>query len=145
MEAFVRTCHPCQVAKQIPTVKAGIGRFPVPDQRFTGILLDVVGPLPPSEGHRFFLTVFCRTTRWLEAYPMKESTSEACLTAFINEYVPRFGIPLSAVLDNGPCFVSNMWKGLHETLGTVVSYTPPLHPQSLGSLRETTQGPQIWI
>ena len=83
VEAFVLTCHPCQVAKQCPTVKAGVGRFPVPDQRFSAIHLDVVGPLPPSEGHMFLLTVFCRTSRLLEAYPMKQATAEECSKAFL--------------------------------------------------------------
>ena len=65
---------------------------------------------------------------------MAESTAKACLTAFLHEWVPRYGVPLSAVSDNGSSFISGLWKDLHEALGTVVSYTPPLHSQSLGSL-----------
>ena len=49
VESFVRTCHPCQVAKQSATVKAGVGHFPVPDQRFSSIHLDVLGPLLPNQ------------------------------------------------------------------------------------------------
>ena len=48
---FVRSCHPCQIAKQSATTNPGIGDFPVPDQRFSFIHLDIVGPLPESEGH----------------------------------------------------------------------------------------------
>ena len=65
---------------------------------------------------------------------MAESTSKACTEAFIQGWIPRFGIPCEAVSDNGPAFVSQIWKGLHEALGTIVTYTPHLHPQSLGSL-----------
>ena len=114
VEAFVRTCHPCQVAKQSPTVKAGVGSFPVPDQRFSAIHLDVVGPLPPSEGHRFLLTVLCRTSRWLEAYPMKAATASECAKGFL-EWTSRFGAPVVAVSDNGNTFVANLWKEV--TLG----------------------------
>ena len=39
-----------------------------------------------------------------------------------------------ATTDNGPSFVSKVWAKVHENLGTIVSYTPPLHPSSLGHL-----------
>ena len=72
IEGFVRTCHPCQLAKQSGTVNPGVGEFPVPDQRFQSVHLDVVGPLPVSEdGYRYLLSIFCRTSRWFEAIPMK--------------------------------------------------------------------------
>ena len=59
---FVKTCHPCQLAKQSPTVNPGIGHFPVPDRRFEYIHIDIVGPLPESQGHRYLLSVL---DRWL--------------------------------------------------------------------------------
>ena len=71
IESFVRTCHPCQLAKQSRTMDPGVGHFGVPDQRFSVVHLDVVGPLPKSwDGKRFFLTILDSTSRWLEAYPM---------------------------------------------------------------------------
>ena len=57
VEDFVKTCHPCQSTNQTPTIDPGVSRFPVPDQRFSFIHVDVVGPLPPSEGMRFLLGV----------------------------------------------------------------------------------------
>ena len=55
---FVRSCHPCQVAKQSTTVKPGIGEYPIVDKRFSYIHLDVVGPLPESEGYSYLLSVY---------------------------------------------------------------------------------------
>ena len=62
IQEFVRSCHPCQLAKQSRAVDPGIGDFPVPDQRFQFIHLDIVGPLPESYGHRFLLTIYDRCT-----------------------------------------------------------------------------------
>ena len=73
--AFVRSCHPCQIAKQSSTVQPGIGHFPVPDDRFSYIHIDVVGPLPESRGHRYLLSVVDRTSRWLELYPMRTASA----------------------------------------------------------------------
>ena len=74
VENFVRTCHACQLAKQSQTVNPGTGSFPVPDERFSSIHLDVVGPLPESQGKRYLLSVFDRTSRWFEAYAMNSPT-----------------------------------------------------------------------
>ena len=92
VESFVKTCHPCQSAKSGSTVNPGVGHFPVPDQRFSAIHLDVVGPLPESEGMRYLLTTFCRTSRWFEAFPMASATSLECCKAFL-QHVSRFGVP----------------------------------------------------
>ena len=75
VEDFVKTCHPCQSTRQTPTVNPGIGKFPVPDKRFSFIHVDVVGPLPPSEGMKYLLSVYCRSSRWFEAFPMASASS----------------------------------------------------------------------
>ncbi|XP_064486059.1 uncharacterized protein LOC135398604 [Ornithodoros turicata] len=41
-----------------------ISTFLPPDVQFDKIHLDLVGPLPPSQGHRILLTVVDRYTRW---------------------------------------------------------------------------------
>ena len=138
VEAFVRTCHPCQVAKQSPTVKAGVGLFPVPDQRFSAIHLDVVGPLPPSEGHRYLLTAFCRTSRWLEAFPMKQATAEECSKAFL-QWTSRYGVPHVAISDNGNSFISNLYRDIMKTFNVEVRFTPAYHAATNGAIEKRHQ------
>ena len=131
---WVGECMACLTCKDKRTIKPPLNHIPVKPRRFSQLQFDIVGPLVPSQGYRYLFTVTCRTSRWIEAYPLVDSTSEACVQAFIQHWVPTFGLPAEAISDNGPCFVSNIWKGLHDALGTIVTYTPPLHPQSLGSL-----------
>ena len=109
VEGFVKSCHPCQVAKQSGTVNPGVGAFPVPDQRFSVIHIDVVGPLPPSEGQKYLLSVFCRTSRWFECYPMPEASSKECCKALMG-WIQRFGCPTAAVSDIGNTFVANLYQ-----------------------------------
>ena len=131
---WAKECEDCLVGKSRRTITPPVSHIPIMPTRFTQLQFDIVGPLVPSNGFRYLLTVTDRTSRWVEAYPMKDATSESCLTEFINNWVPRFGVPLSAVSDNGASFISGLWKGLHEELGTIVTYTPPYHAQSFGSL-----------
>ena len=138
VESFVRTCHPCQLAKQSPTVKAGVGVFPVPDQRFSAIHLDVVGPLPVSEGQRFLLTILDRTSRWLEAYPMASATSAECSKAFM-QWASRYGLPHVAISDNGNSFISNIYKDIMKTFNVQVRFTPAYHAASNGAIEKRHQ------
>ena len=65
---------------------------------------------------------------------MSQVTGDSCAKAFLRSWVRNFGLPTEALCDNGPSFISKLWNKVHELLGTLVSYTPPLHPQSLGHL-----------
>ena len=112
---FVKTCHPCQLAKQATTVNPGIGHFPVPDRRFEYIHIDIVGPLPESQGHRYLLSVVDRCSRWIEAYPLVRASSEEVCQAFV-QFVSRFGLCKVAVSDNGNAFIANLFKDLMENL-----------------------------
>ena len=131
---WTNECLVCLKCKYHKTIRPAVSHIPVVPRRFTQLQFDLVGPLVPSSGYRYLFTVICRTSRWIEAFPLTDATSQACVDAIIQGWIPRFGLPCQAISDNGPSFVSNIWKGLHDSLGTIVSYTPPLHPQSLGSL-----------
>ena len=135
---FCRTCHPCQVAKQSATVKPGIGHFPVPDERFSYIHVDIVGPLPESKGHRYLLSVLDRTSRWLELYPMRTASASECCEAFI-QWLARFGCPSTVVSDNGNSFVSRLWEDITKTFGIEVRYTPAYHAATNGAVERAHQ------
>ena len=134
ISAYVSSCHICQQVKQGKTIKPPMKPIPVPPQRFSQLMVDVVGPLEESEGMKYILTVLCRTSRWVEAIPMPEATAKNCANALIRHWIPTFGLPTSAISDNGNTFVSKIWKEIHEKLGVIVSYTPNYHPASLGHL-----------
>uniref|UniRef100_A0AAV2KH15 Reverse transcriptase RNase H-like domain-containing protein n=1 Tax=Knipowitschia caucasica TaxID=637954 RepID=A0AAV2KH15_KNICA len=48
--------------------KAPLEPFVVPERRFDHVNIDLVGPLPPSRGFTYLLTMVDRTTRWPEGY-----------------------------------------------------------------------------
>ena len=102
--------------------------------RFTDVQLDLVGPLPWSEGHRYLLTVVCRTSRWLEALPLVEATSEAIATAFLRGWIRNFGLPSKISSDNGSCFTSKLWTSLQNELGILVDYAPTYSPWTVGTV-----------
>ena len=131
---FVAKCHDCNVVKITQTITPPMSHRPVPQKRFSDLFLDIVGPLPESNGMRYLLTIVDRTTRFVDALPLPEANAANCCEAFVQHWVSRFGLPAKATTDNGNTFVSQIWAKLHETLGTIVTYTPLYHPASLGAL-----------
>merc|ERR1712015_140512 len=135
---FVRSCHPCQMAKQSPTINPGVGTMEVTDERFTFIHLDVVGPLPESQGMKYLLSILDRTTNWLECYPMRNATSEECCKGFL-EWVSRYGIPSVAMSDNGNTFVANLYQDIMKTFNVKVVFSPAYHQQANGAVERQHQ------
>jgi hypothetical protein len=131
--AWCRDCQQCARAKTTTQYKAPVQPIPVPATRFSHVHVDLVGPLPVSmEGYQYLFTIVDRTTRWLEAVPLKVMTAEACVAAFVGTWVSRFGVPVTITSDQGRQFTSAVWSGLSQRLGVEHITTTAYHPQSNG-------------
>ena len=115
-------------------IKIPIGKFPQPSRRFAQIHVDIVGPLPQSEGYRYLFTITDRATRWPEATPIYDETAESCAGALLTSWVARFGLPEHITSDRGGAFISNLWTNLALLLGIQFHHTTAYHPQSNGMI-----------
>ena len=129
---WTRSCHACQQSKVYRHVKAPLQSFPAPAARFDSIHVDIVGPLPPSQGYTYLFTCVDRYTRWPEAIPMTDATAESCARALLSGWVSRFGVPLTITSDQGRQFESSLWCSLMHLLGTTRHRTTAYHPQANG-------------
>ena len=131
--AWCRDCQQCQRSKPSKIPKATIQPIHVPQRRFAHIHVDLVGPLPiSSQGHSHIFTIVDRSTRWLEAVPMKSTTATACADALVNTWISRFGVPDNLTSDRGAQFTSDVWHVLCSRLGIKHHLTTAFHPQSNG-------------
>ncbi len=96
---------------------------------FDHIQIDLVGPLPPSNGCTYLLTCVDHFTRWLEAIPIPDSTADK---DFIQTWISRFGVPSTVTTDRGRQFESHLWKALANLLGTQHARTTAYHPIANG-------------
>ena len=131
---WVKTCISCQRAKVQRHNVTPLQRFASADERFSHVHLDLVGPLPPSEGHSYLLTVICRITRHFEAIPLRDITAKACADNFMLHWVARFGAPNTITTDRGRQFTSTLWLELAEFLGAKLLHTTSYHPSSNGMI-----------
>ena len=98
-----------------------------------------MGPLPPSKGYKYILTIKDRFTRFLQAVPLISPTSEAIAEAFMLHWTALFGLPSICTSDHGPNLTSGLFKGLQDQLGIKVDYSPIYYPQANGMVERAHQ------
>lgn len=132
VKEWAAACVACQRAKVHHHVRAPLEPFAIPAKRFDHVHVDLVGPLPPSQGFTHLLTMVDRTSRWPEAVPLASTSAADVAQAFLSAWVSRFGVPSDITSDRGSQFVSELWSSLARSLGTQVHRTTAYHPQSNG-------------
>uniref|UniRef100_A0A5S6QLN8 RNA-directed DNA polymerase n=1 Tax=Trichuris muris TaxID=70415 RepID=A0A5S6QLN8_TRIMR len=129
---WTRACVPCQRAKVHRHTKSPPKEFPLPSARFDHIHVDIVGPLPSSDGYKYLLTAIDRFTRWPEAWPIADVSAKTVAETFLVNWVARFGVPRQIITDRGKQFESHMWSALNRLMETQHTPTSAYHPQTNG-------------
>lgn len=129
---WVTTCMACQTSKVNRHTKVAPMQIEMPTTRFSHVHIDLVGPLPPSQGNFYLLTMVDRFTRWPEAVPLPDQKAETVADAFINAWVSRFGTPHTITTDQGRQFESRLFSRVCERLGTKLIHTSAYNPRANG-------------
>ena len=131
---LARCCQACLASKVSKHIHAPLVQRPVPQEWFSSLHVDLVGPLPVSEGFSYLFTVIDRTTRWVEAIPLQDITAASCASALIRNWICRFGDPTDITSDQERQFTSALWSELHCLLGITSLRTTSYHPQANGMI-----------
>eukprot|EP00096_Caligus_rogercresseyi_P014192 TRINITY_DN6705_c0_g1_i1.p1 TRINITY_DN6705_c0_g1~~TRINITY_DN6705_c0_g1_i1.p1 ORF type:complete len:388 (-),score=0.04 TRINITY_DN6705_c0_g1_i1:96-1259(-) len=133
VKAWTEGCVPCQRNKVTTHPRpAGPTPFVKNPKRFSVVHVDLVGPLPLSNGLRNLLTILDRATRWIEAIPLQDTRAETIVTIFFSGWVARFVVPQTIHSDRGPQFTGSLWGHLGQLLGVKNLFTTSYHPESNG-------------
>jgi len=130
-------CTACQQSKVGKHVHRPLGTLPCPTQRFSTVHIDIVGPLnQDSEGDgsspRYLLTMIDSYTRWLEVFPLTDISASSVCTAFLFNWVARFGPPVTLISDRGKQFCSELMVNISSALGINNIRTSAYNPKANG-------------
>ncbi|GFX37101.1 hypothetical protein TNCV_1712941 [Trichonephila clavipes] len=114
------------------TTKLICSRYVWPYARFSHIHIDIVGPLPPSDGFQYLLTMIDRFSRWPEAVPIPDTTAKTISRAIFHHWIARFGCPSLITTDQGSQMRSSLFAEFTRILGTDRVKTTAYHPISNG-------------
>ena len=107
---------------------------------FSRVVIDCVGPLPRSkQGYEHLLTVMCSTTRYLEAFPLRNISTKSVVECLL-KFFTTFGLPEVIQSDRGSNFTSHAFALAMRELGVKHITSSAYHPQSQGALERAHHG-----
>ena len=130
---YIRKCDTCEANKKpIVTPKAPLGslRSGAPGDF---IATDYLGPFPVTDrGNRYILLLTDHFTKYVEILPVPDMTAEVCASKVVNEFISRWGCPLTLHSDQGRTYESNVFREMCRMLEIKKSRTSPRNPKGNG-------------
>lgn len=132
--SWVRECSICQRRNPSNCEKAPL--IPISTSwPFEKVSWDIMGPLPvTSRGNRYILIVTDLFTKWVEAFPLKETSAGTLANILVDEVVSRYGVPTSIHSDQGKNICGDVTQALCDILGIRRTRTSAYHPQGNGQV-----------
>ena len=131
VESTINTCTACQTKNLSQKDQRHHLVSPQDGYPFQRISIDFVGPLQRShQGNTHLLTVRDTFSRWIEAFPMKDTSAKAVATVLMAQIFSRFGFPEKVHSDQGTNFTSELLKSVYGQFGIQPTMTPAYNPKS---------------
>ena len=129
-----RWCKQCIVCESLHVAgnprKAPLQPKPV-YQRMDRVACDIMGPLPETkEGNQYILCVADHFSKYTEAYAIPDMLAQTVADKIVNEWVARYGCPVTIHTDQGRNFESELFKEICRLLDIHKTRTARYRPNS---------------
>ncbi len=133
VERYVGRCHICSTMKRPGKRRNTPLRPQVFGEPMDRIGIDIVGPLPRTRRiNVYIVTMECYFTKWVEAAPVSNISTETVLNVVIRDLISRFGAMRFLHSDQGAQFEAELTAMLCKKLQIVKSRTCSYTPRSNG-------------
>ena len=133
LEGLARDCTDCAEKRGAPP-RSALHPWEPAGGPWERIHVDFAGPFQSS----YFFIVYDSHTKWLEAIPMRETSTESTIRE-LRAMFARFGIPRQLVSDNGPQFTAGQFAEFTSNNGVRHIRVAPYHPSSNGAGERAVQ------
>ena len=113
----IHKCDVCGADKKPNKVpRAALGSLPA-GAPGDCLATDYLGPFPvTAQCNRYILLLTDHFSKFVEIIPVPDMTAEICASKILNEYISRWGCPLSIHSDQGRTYESKVFKELCRML-----------------------------
>ncbi|KAI5348037.1 hypothetical protein L3X38_000924 [Prunus dulcis] len=138
---YSKGCEACQKhgpIQRAPSVPMNPVVKPWP---FRGWAMDLIGKIYPasSQQHCFIIVATDYFTKWVEAKPIKTTTSQEIITFIEQQIIQRFGIPESITTDRGSSFISRDMLNMAEAFKFKLLQSTPYYAQANGQVESSNK------
>ncbi len=84
------------------------------------------------QGNRYVIVFVDYLTKWVEAYPLADQTSETIARVLVDQILCRHGVPRELLSDRGANFLSEVIRDVCKMAGMKKVNTTAYHPQTDG-------------
>ena len=98
---------------------------------FDTVTMDLYGELPTTkEGYKYLLVIVDHFSKWPEAIPLKEKSTECIADAINNEFIARHSIPRKVLSDNDAPLIASSLNTMWKLYGTRRVTSSVEHPKT---------------
>lgn len=132
VKSHIQSCLTCARNAPMPSQRIGELNPIITTHPWQVVGMDVAGPLGMKNGPDHFLLIIDLFTRWVETYPLVDTTS-ATIVKHLERFCFEKGIPETIITDQAPNLHSQEMYALYDTLGINKARSTAGHQQSDGA------------
>ena len=133
LEGLTNSCPECLSLRAMPS-KAELHPWEWPTHPWHRLHVDYAGPVDS----RYFLVIVDAHSKWVDVYLTSGTTAKETIKCLQHSF-SRFGLPISIVSDNGPCFSSQEFKDFCMHIGARHITTAVYKPSTNGLAEKMVQ------
>ena len=133
VEIYCRSCHVCNTTN-VPHNKMPLPLEPfMPVSQFNQrVHMDLLGPLPLSQGNKYLLVMIDSFSKLLELAPLPNKEMETVSGAYFDHWICRHGVSDQIHSDLGKEFANQLFTSLAKRFDFSQTFSSVSHPQSNG-------------
>ena len=147
IKRYTKGCLTCQRNKaRTAPLKSPLHSLPIPNGPWEEISIDIIGPLPPSNGKDAILVIVDRFSKMIRLTATKtDISSRGVAQIYRDEIWKLHGIPHKVLSDRGPQFASEFTKELFKGLGIERTMSTAYHPQTDGQTERINREVETYL
>lgn len=129
---YVESCEVCAKIKSPPPNRAELKPITDFSKPFDMVAVDILELSTTSSGNKYVVVFTDYLTKWVEAFPLRNMTSDSIAKVFINEIISRHSAPSKLLSDQGRNFLSDLIKSICNYFKINKVQTAPYNPKCDG-------------